>query len=839
MSRNRTTRVRVPARPAGSSRKVPSAPPYTPPKIDFADPTIRRLALVALCAAVAKMVLALTTSGTNDVWSFWQWGQKIREIGVIGTYHADPLFIHPPFAVTLIRIWSFLQNQTGLKFAFWLRFSGIVADTGSLYLVYQISRRFLGDRLPLASLALMALAPASLFISGFHGNTDPIVVFCVVLAVYYASVKEQYWLAGAALGMGCSCKMWPVFLFPVLFFYLPAWRARFLLFGTAAAVMLLAACPYILQDPAILATRILGYNSAPGFWGVTRVITFRPAWLLPLMAYIKNGKYFTLFWITLLAFFMNRGVKRAPLFAQCGMATFVFMALTPGFGVQYISWLIPWLAWASVWYVTAFHLASGTFLFLVYTYWSKGLPWDFANAGVGPWPKNAIVFELITWGLVVIYLLLNLSSVLASNPAVSVAEREHAAPGVDAQEAKPRRWIGLPSPVIRWLVIPACCAAVFKAFIALSTGGSSEIRLLGQFFLKYNGAGAWAAANPPPFVLYVLSLCNTLQQSSGLRFAFWFRFLGTIADAGSLYLVYRISRRFFGGQLRLAPLAMVAVAPVSLMITGFHGSTYPIMLFFVLLAVYYLSAGERAWLAGAAYGMSCNMGGAAFILSPVLFLYLRSWSSRVQFFGAASVAVVLGCFPYILQDPGTALSSLTGFQGKAGVWGIPRVFPSVVPWYSGIGWYLAVISIAVMAFLLNWRRTKLPLFAQCGLAMFLFLALTPGFGLECLIWLVPWLAWSGLWYTAALQLTAGTFLFMVYTFWSKGFPWDFADAGVGPWPSPAIVFELLTWGLVVLYVPLMLRGVWRARREQNSPQVSQEPSGHTQGPAGDHAQAAG
>ncbi len=374
------------------------------PALPETDGAMRSLIVLGAFAALLKLALALTTRGTNDAVSFWVFHRKSLALGVLGLYEAERLFNHPPFVLVLLRFWAFLQGATGLPFAFWLRCFQILADAGSLYLVFCISRHFLADRLRLAPLWLTALAPASLFVSGFHGNNDPLMIFFVLLAVFLASVKDQYALAGAAFGMSCNIKAWPIVLLPVLFFQLRDWPRRFRFFAAAGLVVFAASCPYILQDPALIVSHVLYYGSSPGCWGVTRLLSLSPSLIPWNVAYIANARFMMILLITAASLRLNRLAPRPPLFAQVGFVTFSFLVLTPGFGVQYIAWLVPWLAWSRVWYAAAFHLVTGTFLFLVYTFWSRGLPWDYANAAVGPWPPQAIAFELASWGLVAAYL---------------------------------------------------------------------------------------------------------------------------------------------------------------------------------------------------------------------------------------------------------------------------------------------------------------------------------------------------------------------------------------------------------------------------------------------------
>ena len=88
----------------------------------------------------------------------------------------------------------------------------------------------LPKRDPLAVL-LMALCPTSIMISGFHGNTDPLMIALLLLSVYLIEGDAPSWIAGVAMGLATNVKVVPVVLLPVVLLYLPnSWaRAKFLL----------------------------------------------------------------------------------------------------------------------------------------------------------------------------------------------------------------------------------------------------------------------------------------------------------------------------------------------------------------------------------------------------------------------------------------------------------------------------------------------------------------------------------------------------------------------------------------------------------------------------------
>jgi hypothetical protein len=70
--------------------------------------------------------------------------------------------------------------------------------------------------------------------------------------------------------------------------------------------------------------------------------------------------------LCLAAWWMNRRPHRLPLFSQCAVSAGLFLVLAPGFGVQYLVWLVPWVAAAGVLPAGLFHLTSGAFLYWLY-----------------------------------------------------------------------------------------------------------------------------------------------------------------------------------------------------------------------------------------------------------------------------------------------------------------------------------------------------------------------------------------------------------------------------------------------------------------------------------------
>lgn len=362
------------------------------------------IASAALLSFILKICIALRTYGTNDVLYWENFLATANRDGGIGLYHQISYFNHPPFMIHLLHVLDFLTRITGIGFPFWIRLPGILADLGSVYLVWKILSLDKARNFAPVAVLLMAVAPTSIMVSGFHGNTDPVMIFLVLLSVYLIDSRHWIWLAGLALGMATNIKIVPVIFVPAIFLYLPDLRSRLKYFTAMGMVFLVCSIPYLFQEPVFIIKRVFGYGSIYGQWGFSRLLgSSLPEsanWINS--AYNQYGKFLVVAIIIGVSIWMNRMSKRPSLFLQLGLVVFVFMTLSPGFGIQYLAWLIPWVVGLGVGATVIYYLASGIFSFLVYNYWAVQFPWFLADSDkVGPWKDYLVYYELLCWAVVV------------------------------------------------------------------------------------------------------------------------------------------------------------------------------------------------------------------------------------------------------------------------------------------------------------------------------------------------------------------------------------------------------------------------------------------------------
>jgi hypothetical protein len=361
----------------------------------------------AALAFLCKILLALTTYGTNDVYA---WERFARWSALFGSrlYTIDPAFNHPPSMIHVLAAIMWLAKTTGVAFPFWLRLPAIVADAASLWIVFRIFAGRLNEPAVRWALLLLAISPTLILVSGFHGNTDPVMMFFVLLSVWLTQegtdkVEVSEWASGAAFGAAMCVKVLPLIILPVMFFYRRNLRRRIAFLLAAAAAMEVCWSPYLFREPVAIVRQVLGYRSIYGQWGVSWLanrLNFHDDWHHALH---RLGGYIVVAVIAVAAFLVNRSRVRPTLYAQVGAALFFFLATCNGFGVQYLAWLVPWTVGIAIVPVAFFTVASGALLCLVYNFWAGGFPWYLADANyVGDFTPHLDYFLTLCWVSVIV-----------------------------------------------------------------------------------------------------------------------------------------------------------------------------------------------------------------------------------------------------------------------------------------------------------------------------------------------------------------------------------------------------------------------------------------------------
>ncbi len=373
---------------------------------------------VAFITLFLKLALSYLVYGTNDI-TYWQYFlDVIIHYGSFKIYSLVSFYNHPPLMSWILPAVAYISKISGLSFQFIFRLMPIIADLLSIFVIWELlSAEKIKTRVFLC--VLCSINPVNFLISGFHGNTDPVFIFLILLSIYFIGKKN---IAGAGLcyGLSLCVKIVPIIVLPVFFFYLHGkkGRARFLFY--ASLLPLLVFLPYLLIDFHSVTKNIFAYGSQPGIWGIPFLLSniFNNTVMNPkarefsydiFLAYNNYGKVVLLFLIFgFSGFLMAR--RNARLIEGCFLVFAVFLSFTSGFGVQYLAWL-SYFAILVMPRLSVVYLVIGEiFLIRIYSFWGVRISPYYANAdAVGPWIGLDKVIGLFLWVIVVIMLLRFLS----------------------------------------------------------------------------------------------------------------------------------------------------------------------------------------------------------------------------------------------------------------------------------------------------------------------------------------------------------------------------------------------------------------------------------------------
>ncbi len=356
------------------------------------------ISVLALIALVAKLTIAFNTFGSNDVVAFYTFARSLADHGLEWTYRngvvfvpSSPLFNHPPLTAYYLTLINGLAHHEvfrsyGLTFPFLLRLPGIVADFIVVLVLLRLSSTITKFRIPNWALALFALSPVSVMVSGFHGNTDSVMVMFLVLAAFLAA-KDKPFLCGLFLALSAQVKIIPLLFFSVFsFFWFSRRKIWAFVIPFVVSSCLLSAEP-LLKFPATFLKNILSYGSFWGLWGITyflrltgyeslsRVTFFHlPPWEFVIVALLKIliiAGVFVVSW-------RRRKLNGLDLFHSIAYVWIIFFVFSPGIGVQYMVWLAPFILILSPTLYGFLVAGSSLFLFFFYNVTAGGLPWYLA-----------------------------------------------------------------------------------------------------------------------------------------------------------------------------------------------------------------------------------------------------------------------------------------------------------------------------------------------------------------------------------------------------------------------------------------------------------------------------
>jgi hypothetical protein len=378
---------------------------------------------------------------------------------------------------------------------------------------------------------------------------------------------------------------------------------------------------------------------------------------------------------------------------------------------------------------------------------------------------------------------------------------------------------------LRLVVVAAVAlATALKLALAATTFGTNDVHHWLAFAAavrEHGPVGIYGRETPghlynhPPLSGWLLAAANWLVDHGGVPFTFLIRGPAILADTVTAVLVFELVRRRRPVREAAVAATLVALSPVLVVISGFHGNTDPLFVMLALLSVYLL--GVRHWIAAAGAGVAIASAVSVklvpVVLGPALLIAVgRQGRHRLAAFAAGAAAVVgVLWVPVLLTRWPEFRAQVLSYQGiEQREWGIVQfvrwahLSESVTEGFVGWGRFVVLGLCAALPAIVVWRRPD-ALAPAAGLGLVLFLLLSPAFGMQYLSWAVAAAYLISTWAATGYQLAATVMVIVVYDHWNGAHPWQWWEAAGRPLTAGELALMVVTWIALVLVAIAGLR----------------------------------
>lgn len=346
------------------------SPPHEPGRR-----TWRWLAVAAVLAAAAvRLWIAYTFAGTTDLARWEHFADLAAEGRLRALYFRSPYpWSHPAPVLQLLNVVAWTRDHLGWPFHFAFKLWPVLADVASGVLLYGLARRREGEGRAGFLAACYLFSPLAIAVSAFHGTTDCLMVFWLLLALQQLPRRADW--SALALG-GALCTRYAAWLVvPLVLSLLPnRWR-RLRYLALCLTPLALLSAPVLLQFPRRAVRNVFAYGGVSDSWGLGQVAALASAGALGdsagaalalvLQPLLDQGRVLIVA-VVLVVGAANAGWRRLDGPAALSLALAVFLALAPGFTVAHLVWPLAFFLLAERLWGAVYHLAAAVFLLLAY-----------------------------------------------------------------------------------------------------------------------------------------------------------------------------------------------------------------------------------------------------------------------------------------------------------------------------------------------------------------------------------------------------------------------------------------------------------------------------------------
>lgn len=283
-----------------------------------------------------------------------------------------------------------------------------------------------------------------------------------------------------------------------------------------------------------------------------------------------------------------------------------------------------------------------------------------------------------------------------------------------------------------------------------------------------------------PLLIYLNALSVFLMHQFGINNILLTKIFFSFFDVGIVYLIYLLDHK------KTINSWLYAINPISIMITCIHGQFDAIPLFFLLLAIYFWKAKQNN-----PFYLFSSMG-IGIKTWPLLFLIpiLKQTKNRIQWLMLGIVPLLLIIIYVFLFKSDSIIRTVLIFRGLFG-------------WY-GIGYFVSfftnrriIYDVLSSLFLVNFvlfslfQKEKDVMKAILN-QMFFFFIFTVSFGIQWLMWPVPFILLTRPKFTRLYLISVSILLISIYSQW------------MGLYSIKEYIFQVMTVIIWLLFIAMAI-----------------------------------
>jgi Gpi18-like mannosyltransferase len=326
------------------------------------------IAAIFVLGLVIRLIVAFAFWGSEDVTLQIQHGQGINAGNSAWTSKLPIGYMLPAWMQRLSRLTP-VPEQVAQKLP------AILGDLLAGLLLWRLAAR---SERPWLWPSVYLLNPATIMLSAYHGNVDPLMAAAMLWALALRW-EDRPIMSGFALALSIAMKPTAVLSLPPL--ALPVtWRG--VKFGASCLLIVAAICaPFALSDPTF-GRFLAGYAGAFGEWGIPLIMRLlgHVVDLQRSISWLERfGRFIMMpLLVAWFLFMMNRWrIDSLRENAAAIAATWlVFYVIATGWGDQYISMALPFLIIANLRWSIIYSAAVSPYLLATYLY-----AWRFEKYG--------------------------------------------------------------------------------------------------------------------------------------------------------------------------------------------------------------------------------------------------------------------------------------------------------------------------------------------------------------------------------------------------------------------------------------------------------------------------